>query len=201
MGTPLHSKWTAFILSIYPEDVSKPPDLLSKLLSHLFLSGVFGLIQTASQNLLVLLANRDYMQIQLRKSGQQKKRWYVRSGSKLHLGLFWNMIPIRFVWMHLSLDAKATQIGFLSVFCPLATLHKTTSYPTWSFANNSVDSLKLFEICLQIEQSLWHLSECPFCQIPTSQLANLKNNFRKGLKKTQRNNFSLFSGSRFHLGS
>lgn len=42
MGTPLHSKWTAFILSIYPEDVSKPPDLLSKLLSHLFLSGVFG---------------------------------------------------------------------------------------------------------------------------------------------------------------
>lgn len=74
MGTPLHSKWTAFILSSYPEDVSKPPDLLSKLLSHLLLSGVFGLIQTASQNLLVLLANRDYMQIQLRKSGQQKKR-------------------------------------------------------------------------------------------------------------------------------
>lgn len=163
--------------------------------------GIWPLYQTASQNLLVHLANRDYMQIQLRKSGQQKKRWYLWSGSKLHLGLFWNMIPIRSVWMHLSLDAKATQIGFLSVFCPLATLHKTTSYSTWSVANNSGDSLKLFEICLQIEQSLWHLSECPFCQIPTSQLANLKNNFRKGLKKTQRNNFSLFSGSRFHLGS
>lgn len=52
MGSPLRSKWTAFVLSIYPEDVAKPPDLLSKLLSHLFLSGVFGLIQTASQNLL-----------------------------------------------------------------------------------------------------------------------------------------------------
>lgn len=116
-------------------------------------------------------------------------------------GCFEIWFQIRFVWMHLSLDAKATQIGFLSVFCPLATLHKTTSYSTWSVANNSEDSLKLFEICLQIEQSLWHLSECPFCQIPTSQLANLKNNFRKGLKKTQRNNFSLFSGSRFHLGS
>lgn len=71
MGSPLRSKWTAFVLSIYPEDVAKPPDLLSKLLSCLFLSGVFGLIQTASQNLLGFFL-ADYMQIQLRKFAQQK---------------------------------------------------------------------------------------------------------------------------------